>query len=365
MKFKNYIYLLLTYFAVSCTAMDEHYKDFVVDGPINYIGKVDSVDYRSGIESVKLMWKVSPDPATKLIRIYWMEDGIRDSVTAQVLPQLIGKKMELLISNIKPGNYSFQIVAFDNAGNKSVPVELNATSLHESILETLWPHTISSSEYKDNALRIEWGQVSDTTYMGSTVVYRDNVGNEKRLEIKAGDELTIIEDYKPGGIVSYFSSYMLPRSLGVLNSREEKMAVKQEYSKDLWIVNSSGYDEPSGRGPELAIDNKAETVWHMSKEKDYPHSIEVDMQKVHLLTGLTLMQRQNLDGPIVNVELLISQDGINWKSQGEYILKAITANQYLAFEKDKQARFFKIIAKSDTKGGKFTAVSEVGAYVEW
>lgn len=365
MKFKNYIYTLLAFFAVSCTAMDEHYKDFLVDGPINYIGKVDSVDYRSGINTIKLMWKVSPDPATKLIKIYWMEDGLRDSLSEEVLPQLIGKKMEILIKDIKPGNYSFQIVAFDDRGSRSVPVELNATALSESVLETLWPHSILSSEYKENELRIEWGEVSDTTYVGSMVLYEDKSGNHKSVEVKSSEQLTVIEDYNPGTAVSYYSTYMLAKALGPLNSSNEKVPVKYEYDKKVWEARSSGYDEPSGRGPELAIDNKPETVWHMSKEVDYPHFIEVDMKSELLVKGLTFMQRQNLDGPVVNVELLISNDRIDWESQGEYILKGIATNQYLSFETEKKARFFKVIAKSDAKGGKFTAVSEVGAYVKW
>lgn len=365
MKIKNCIYIVLTYFLASCTAMDEHYKDFIADGPINYIGKVDSIDYRSGINSVQILWKVSSDPATKYIRIYWMEEGVRDSVTETVPPNFIGKKMAITIHDISPGSYTFQIVAFDNLGNKSVPVELNAVSLNESVLENLWPHSVSGTNFNNDVLTINWAEVSDTTYISSTVLYEDLSGSQQKIEVSFLDKQTVIDDYKPGSQISYYSTYQLPKAMSMLDSKIERLMIQYEYSKSDWTAISSGYDEPTDRGPWLAIDSDPATVWHMTKESGYPHSVDVDMKEVLKLTGITFMQRQNLDGPVTVAELLVSVDGVNWQSQGEYNLQAIITNQFLAFDEELEARFFRIVAKSDSKGGNFTAVSEVGAYVEW
>lgn len=64
--FKKLIFIFLSIGAlISCDGMDATYKEFIEEGPIVYIGKVDSLKAYAGRNRVMLEWQKLLDPRAK------------------------------------------------------------------------------------------------------------------------------------------------------------------------------------------------------------------------------------------------------------------------------------------------------------
>ena len=70
--FKKLIFIFLSIGAlISCDGMDATYKEFIEEGPIVYIGKVDSLKAYAGRNRVMLEWQKLLDPRAKTAKIFW------------------------------------------------------------------------------------------------------------------------------------------------------------------------------------------------------------------------------------------------------------------------------------------------------
>ena len=70
--FKNFalVFLFIGTLA-SCDGMDATYKEFIEEGPIVYIGKVDSLKAYAGRNRAMLEWQKLLDPRAKTAKIFW------------------------------------------------------------------------------------------------------------------------------------------------------------------------------------------------------------------------------------------------------------------------------------------------------
>ncbi|UNY97486.1 discoidin domain-containing protein [Zhouia spongiae] len=340
---------------------DKPYSDYFTYSPIEYIGKVDSVSYLSGVNKVRLTWKVSTDPSVKSLEISWLEDGGDKEMSVDVDENQIGEYMNVEITDLSAGSYTFFLVSSDGKGNSSVPVELFASVLDPSYLDLIQP-VLASGEYVDNSLIITLSN-EEEGYIGSEVFYTNTNNEEVSVLVDEENAEFIIEDYKLGTGVTYLSNFNDPEVLGTLSSKETNLQVRLEFSKEEWIA-SADYDEPSNRGSWNVIDANPSTVWHMSKLMQYPHPLDIDMGTVQTVSGLTFLQRQdNINYGLVKlVEIQTGSDDVNWISQKEVELPFTQDPISIPLEASVEARYLRIIFKSDYKGGDFTAISEVGAY---
>lgn len=148
--------------------------------------------------------------------------------------------------------------------------------------------------------------------------------------------------------------------------------VKKELGKHGWIVSSFSSQETNGEGPVngLAtdlIDSDFSTFWHSEwtgSTATYPHYVTIDMARAQEVKGLSLMQRSGLSRAVKDFEILTSNDGINFTSQGNYVADKNNLIQYFDFASLQTFRYFKVIAKSAWDGQPFAALAELGLYHE-
>ena len=112
--FKKLIFIFLSIGAlISCDGMDATYKEFIEEGPIVYIGKVDSLKAYAGRNRVMLEWQKLLDPRAKTAKIFW------ENRTKSTELQLTDKATltQVVVEDLAEGSYVFEICTYDTYGN--------------------------------------------------------------------------------------------------------------------------------------------------------------------------------------------------------------------------------------------------------
>jgi len=119
--FKKLIFIFLSIGAlISCDGMDATYKEFIEEGPIVYIGKVDSLKAYAGRNRVMLEWQKLLDPRAKTAKIFW------ENRTKSTELQLTDKATltQVVVEDLAEGSYVFEICTYDTYGNSSIMSEV-------------------------------------------------------------------------------------------------------------------------------------------------------------------------------------------------------------------------------------------------
>lgn len=203
----NIYYLIAALVLISgCKKMDDTYKKFVVPSGITYVERAKMVKTYSGLNRVKFGWKAPADPSVTQAHIYW--NNYLDSVALSI-PNDADTVSYIL--DIPEGNYSFIIKTYDDAGNQSVPVEVQGRSIGETFLSNMFnrPLTQAFVDNADGQLQLYWGGAdTHNGSIGHQLVYTDEAGAEKQLFVNPETASTILADYKKGTDFSYTTWYV-------------------------------------------------------------------------------------------------------------------------------------------------------------
>ena len=180
MKLIKSIAILLTMIGglASCDGMDTHYKDFIKDGPIVYIGKVDSLKAFAGRDRIQIEWRKLLDPRAKTATIFW-ENGTK-SVEVQLEP---GKDMKYVIDGLAEGSYIFDVYTYDGLGNTSIKSETTGTVYGAGYEKLLFNSQIKSAVLKNRILTVTFAAPQDNTLIGSEIRYINTDGEEETANL--------------------------------------------------------------------------------------------------------------------------------------------------------------------------------------
>lgn len=352
-----------------CSEMDETYRHFLDSGKIKYAGKADYVEIIPGYNRLSLTWPKSSDPSVTKAKIYW--NNRTDSLEVEI--DRTQDRITVPIDNMPEGNHSFEIITFDDEGNSSVVVEITGRSYGPVYQNTLLTRIVESTNWlAENRLSVRFAPVTDTTLVNTEFIYESESDIYDTMIITPDMDSVVIEDF-PRGQLKYRSTFKPhPNALDTFNSRYDSIYVKGlpvELDKSDWTITASSFDNRSGasyRPPINLLDNNRATIWvnQIGAAFSYPHWVEVDMQEVLEIEGLTLQPRQNDSAARPKTaEMQTSIDGEDWVSHGDYFIDNINDNQFFEFsEPPVSARFFKIIIKEPHRADNNVAVAEVGAY---
>lgn len=358
--------ILLLMLLSACSKMDDTYKQFIAQGEIPYAGAVDSVKVFPGKNRLQLSWLLT-DPMVTKAMIYWNNKSDSLAVVIKRVNEI--DTVNVILSPMPEGAYSFDIYTFDDKGNKSIRVSTTGQVYGDRYISSLLPRPVKSALYANGKVSITWGN-ADAHVTGTQIRYTDAGGTEQRITVPVDSVTTTLSDFdfNASGTFDYTTEYKPDTTaIDLFYTAYETIAVKGpplEYAKSGWTATASDFDEPSGRGPANAIDNNSSTVWHMSKVAGltYPRTITVDMGALNLAYGFTFIQRTPLDGPLKLIEIEVSNDRNTWESLGSFTLASVAGKQYIELTDTVSFRYFRVIVRSDYKNGSFTALAEVGVY---
>ena len=188
-----------------CTEWDDFTK-YQVGGEIIYPGRGDTVIAFAGRDRAQLAWVLSSDPRVTKYKLYW--NNKTDSLEAPIPKEVIGDTLRIMVDPIKEGAYNFEIISFDEKGNKSVPMYFTARTYGVNYELSLLNRTISTTQYDSTlkVLTVNWN-IPDSVNVATELNYMGIDLKSKSIQVAPEATASKIEDWKPGTTLNYKSSF--------------------------------------------------------------------------------------------------------------------------------------------------------------
>lgn len=375
MKFSRHKYILYSLglviliigFAACDSTMHDSYEEFIKDGTIIYPATMDSIKVHPGKNRIKLSFLLPSDPTVSKARVYWHTG--QDSVEVSIDRDQKVDTMDVMLTDMQEGSYTFDIYTYDDEGNSSIRATAIGRVYGDNYISSLLPRMVKRARFINNTLEVEWG-AAEETIVATEISYTDTSGASQLMYIPAEDGSTTVADYDfdANDTFQYRTMY-LPDSMAIDTFYSAKIPPGQgppvELSKEGWTATASSYDERHGdaRAPGSAIDNDPGTIWVNSivPQTFYPHSITVDMGSVKGIDGLTFIVQQRNETP-ETIEILVSRDSTSWTPMGRFIVENTTTVQYINFLETQDIRYFEVVAIEPHGGTNNIVIPELGTY---
>ena len=209
MKTIHYILVFLAVtltLAASCTKMNDFHDEYLRNGPIVYVGRVDSMTVFSGKNRVQVNYWIT-DPRAKELCFYWnnRKDSARFSVPAHDPTEM----PTVLIDPVKEGDYTFQVYSYDGNGHRSIRFEQVFSSYGEVYSSTLNTRTIRTVSVQDGTVSVVWGSSFSNREVGVEIHYTGTNGSAKTLFVPSAElkNATVISDADLSRSLTYQTAY--------------------------------------------------------------------------------------------------------------------------------------------------------------
>jgi hypothetical protein len=288
--------------------MNDLHDGYLANGEITYAAKVDGVEIRPGENRVLMDIQIISQ-RIETVRIYW--NDYLDSVDVAVNNQ-VGLFQQVL-NNLEEKDYIFYLVSFDKFGNKSLPFEASGTVYGEKFKNGLSNRRIQTVYIVNEVMTLEWSG-APTNALYSELIYTDNAGRERTLQIPLDETSTSLEDWKSGlkhrtlfvpeatVIDTFYLNWITMSGIPVKDPASGWLI--EEYPKNGWSIREHTGSQHGDMKPENVIDGDPMSTWHTNASLNFPYYIIVDF-------GKTL----NIDGIVFQNRLDDLSGGVNWPKQ--------------------------------------------------
>lgn len=189
----------------SCSPMDYKYSDFIKDGPITYLTKLDESEVKGigGRNRIRIVIPELDDPRASKVEIYWMnkQEHLVESLNES-------GETNVYIDDLVEASYIFELSVLDDKGNSSIPVAITATSygvIWESLLQN---RLIASQEREGDDFKITYDVNIDERLLGTEFEWKqDGEGTSFTQFIDSAQTTGYLEDFKASSF-RYRSVYL-------------------------------------------------------------------------------------------------------------------------------------------------------------
>jgi hypothetical protein len=194
-RLKCYLILFVLFFSglFGCSKMDDTYKDFIKDGERIYVGRVDSLKTRAGLNRVQLSWLAISDRRVEKATVFWNNRTSSKDVPIQKTAGI--DVIEVILTDMPEENYSFELITYDSNNNFSMPVNITSRVYGDQYVRSLYNRPILSVEKSTDALQINW-DVASTGTVNSEIEYTDVSGVTRTIHAKRDESVTKIAGHK-------------------------------------------------------------------------------------------------------------------------------------------------------------------------
>lgn len=282
---------------MSCKREDL-YKDFVKDGTKLYPGKPLGLKALAGKNRVKLTW-TSVDAKVKKFVIYW--NNRQDSLL--VPSKNTGSTtdtLNVIIENLAESDYLFNVLSFDDKGNRSIIEEAQANVYGETYIQTLLNRGLKSANSMNDEAKLIWSRASQTE-TGVEIRYTDRTGSDKKIFMSRNDTLTTLPNFRNGTRFSYRTLY-LPDSGAIDTVAAATLTPAAPIitypllDKSKFAVKNLPTDQPSAWGwhmPMLWDNSTDEGRGYHTPDAPFPYHFTIDLGVTTALHEMKIWQRQS------------------------------------------------------------------------
>lgn len=274
----------------ACDKDADKYRDYLNGKEIIYPGLPGSLHTAPGNYRVRLSWKPGPDPSVAKYRVFW--NNGRDSVEVSTAGHTKGDTIEVLVPNLVEYTYSFTIYAYDEKGNRSVPMEAGNIKVYgDNYRQGLTNRFIVSSkpyELVNNGIRLFFEE-ADTINTGTRIRYTHTDGSTRFSLLPAASGDIVLDGYKSGTKIYYRSSYIPVANaidtFSVTKGEDSLTNILAPVDKSLFSITRLPNDaNPYGSNTDVnrlwdgsVGPQDYPNIWHSNGDRALPHHFTFDM----------------------------------------------------------------------------------------
>lgn len=182
--------LIVILLALACREQDAVYQEFIEDGPVKYVGKVENVQIFSGVERVKLTWDPFVDSRVSSATVYW--DNRTHSQTFPIDPH---QATEIYVEGLTEGTHIFEIVTHSSSGTSSIPVSITGVTYGQSFMSINDESVITAAvvDYKEET-QLSLHHSTSYYYKLIQLNYIDKGGIKKSVEVFPDETVVVLPD---------------------------------------------------------------------------------------------------------------------------------------------------------------------------
>ncbi|MDE6511976.1 MAG: DUF4981 domain-containing protein, partial [Muribaculaceae bacterium] len=152
---------------------------------------------------------------------------------------------------------------------------------------------------------------------------------------------------------------------GMARSLVTDADIEMYIDKSKWSVYRVDSNQGGGEDVKHAIDNNSATIWHTSYGSDQtpcPHEIIIDMHDTYEVTGFVYEGRGDMsNGRIKEYEVYFGNNPEVWGAPvATGTFKDMAGEQIVEFSAPVNARYFRLIARSEVNNNPWSSAAELG-----
>lgn len=370
MKIKYCLLALVSLLFFSCEDFMDVHKDYIEGGEIIYSTKPDSVSFVAGKERIQFTCWTYNAPNVKTIDVYW-----NDQLDSLQIPVTMGTgrdSITVILENMEPKAYTFNIRTTDNFGHKSLFVSDFGTSYGDVYYSTLIDRRVRNLDLSDKGGTITWYSKLDGL-VRNEVRYTKQDGTQAVVFMPAEDNSVLCPDLKPGTGFEYRSLY-IPEEEAIDTfatawvEYEEVFPMEYKYDRSGWTVLAVSDETASdGGGKDAIIDGDLNTWWHSNytgENTPLPHWAIIDMESAKEMTKIELHRHADIKTVEIYVNDKPEADDSGWVkiAEGTFDGSSLTIDIPSSVDTTK-GRYMKVNI-TESNRVPFTSLSEIYVYGE-
>lgn len=350
-----YKFLLITLIAVelySCKDMLDVHKEYIKNGEIIYLSKVDSIVSYSGKHRVQLSGYLNNAYNVNKIIVYWNERA--DSMTFAYSQTKRIDSLNLIIPNLTEKSYIFDIYTVNSIGNRSIKVSIAGTAYGDIYRGYLVSRTSKRFDFDGTTIISQW-LTADGLEKGTSIRYTTVSSGIVNIFLSRDSSKIALPDRKAETPITFRSVYVPElTAIDTFYSKWTTIPVFAEgkVSKTGWTITGFDSQEPAEGAPNglatAAIDDKLDTFWHSQwngSNPGYPHWFSVDMGQEVSIVSIEVFRRQGNGIGQTKHQFFYSVNGIDWTDYGTFAMDASTdSGQNFKSTTTPTARYIKYVA---------------------
>lgn len=205
-KIISYILLFSFAFSVSfCGKQDDIYKKYIKPGGYDYPAKAINLSFIRGYKNVVIKWDKPMDPAVKTGKLFW--NNYSDSLQIDYKDYPDGK-VSLSVDKLEDRSYTFDIINYDNNGNKSLPAEISVSPYGDGWMVSRSERSVLSAVMKEDSAVVMMSKATDEM-IETRFRYKNIAGEwvECKKKLKPGENRIAFYQPMQGKRFEYSSSY--------------------------------------------------------------------------------------------------------------------------------------------------------------
>lgn len=200
--------LSVTAVFASCDSLDTVQKQWTDSPEQIYVGKLDSLKTRSGINRIEIIGNTNYIRTAKTCRIEYSDKTLEFAISDIIKED---GKAHILLDGLNAGSYYFYVTTFDEDGNRSIRSEVYGTIYGKSDLSYIQPYSVASivPRMENGPAEIYWNQIGSTYFYNAYLefTYEDAEGTSHNMTVKADEDgvfpsRTLVRSWKPGSAIS-------------------------------------------------------------------------------------------------------------------------------------------------------------------